>query len=215
MHHWKTVCVVLLVAIGAAGVQSAGARPSAGPSLSLSAATVPFGKSVVLKGVVPGAAAGQEVVVLSQGCGFTEPIPIATTKTSAGGAYTFTMEPMLNSRLSVRAGEIQSPVASVAVLPSLQVRRVNARTFAVDVSVGNGAFFTKAALLQRYDTAAKSWKTVASAPLKAASDPGALIAVSTAVFKASVKPGTTLRAFVSQATVGECYRPAASPSLSA
>jgi hypothetical protein len=211
----KTFLLVLLATIGAAGAQSAGARPAAGPTLSLSAATVPFGTSVVLKGTVPGAGEGQDVQVLSQGCGFTEPIPIATIKTGPGGAYSFTLEPMLNSQLSVQAGSAVSSPARVAVLPSLQLRRVNARTFAVDVSVGNGAFFTKTALLQRYDKAAKAWKTVASAPLKAASDPGALIAVSTATFRATVKAGTTLRAFVSQATVGECYRPAASPPLGA
>lgn len=153
--------------------------------------------------------------ILSQACGFTDADPVGTTKVKTGGTYSFTVQPLLNSILRVQFGDAESPTRPLAVRPLVQLRRAGAGTFHVDVSVGNGAFFTQAVTLQRYDPRTKSWKPAASALLKANSDPAALTAVSSATVRAAVARGTKVRAAVSQATVGSCYRPAVSASITA
>lgn len=148
-------------------------------------------------------------------CGFNGAVPVGETKTTAGGAYSYTLQPMLNATLFVQVGSAQSPRASVRVRPGVQLRRINGSSFGVDVSVGNGTWFTKAVTLQRLDPRKKTWVKVASAPLKANSDPEALTAVSSATLHAAVQRGTKLRAVVTQGTVGSCYLPATSPTLTA
>lgn len=188
------------------------ARPAA-PTLVATPANVVFGATVVLKGTIPGGSSGQSVQIFSQACGFTQPVPIGTATTGVAGAYEFRVQPMLNSSFSAAAGEFTSAPAAVKVVPSVQLRRTGPRAFSVDVAVGNGAFFTKAVQLQVLDARTKRWKAVARSQLKAASDPGAIEAVSTGAFHVSVKPGASLRAFVAQSTVGQCYRPAVSQTL--
>jgi hypothetical protein len=183
--------------------------------LTVSAGTVGFGSDITLRGSVPGAAAGQEVQILAQPCGFTAPVPAGTVKTTAAGTFSYSSQPMLGATYFAKVGDATSRPATVRIRPAVQLRRVSAGTFGVDVSAGNGSWFTKAVLLQRLDTRSKAWKTVASGTLKANSDPGALVSVSSATITASVKRGTQLRAVVTRATVGACYLPGTSPTLTA
>ena len=209
--------IVLALATAAAAAFPAvtAARATATPTLSISAKTVGFGTSVTLRGTVPGLAAGQEVDILSQACGFTDAVPVATATTTAAGAYSFTLQPTLNSTFLVQVNDAASAPTSVQVKPAVQLRRTGARAFAVDVSAGNGSWFTKPVVLERFDPAAKSWKRVATAVLKANSRPDALISVSSATLHAVVKHGTRVRAVLPQATVGSCYAPATSQTLKA
>lgn len=200
-------------ALMALAVGVAAAAPP--PTLTASGSTVPFGSMMTLQGTIPGAGAGQQVQIVAQVCGFSGAVPVGMTSTKADGKYSYSFQPMLNSTVFVRAGDATSRSAPVRVRPVVQLRVLAPRIFAVDVSSGNGAWFTKAAQLQRYDARAKSWKTIASAPLTPNSDPGALVAVSSAKLQATVRRGTKLRAVVSQATVGSCYLPAASSAVTA
>jgi len=207
-----TVAAALLLGVLAS---TASAHAGAAPTLKASTTAVAFGDGLTLRGVAPGATAGQEVQVLSQACGFAQPVPIGTTKTAAGGAFSFAVQPMLNSTLLVQVADSTSSGVRVTVRPSVQLRRVGSRVFGVDVAVGNGNFFTSKVSLERYDTAKKRWLTVGSGTLKANSDPGAITAISSATIRASVKPGTRVRASMSQASLGACFRPATSPELTA
>jgi hypothetical protein len=214
MHHSRFV--LALAAAAAAAFPAVGAaHPAAAPTLSVSAGTVPFGKAVTLRGVVANAPAGQEVDILTQACGFTDAVPIATATTTAAGSYSFTLQPTLNSVFLVQVGDAASASATVHVKPAVQLRRTGARTFAVDVSAGNGSWFTKTVILQRFDPGAKTWKRVTAATLKANSRPDALVSVSSAALHAAVRHGTRLRAMLPQATVGSCYAPATSSTLNA
>jgi hypothetical protein len=192
-----------------------GARPAASPTMSASAKTIAFGGNLTLRGSVPGAAAGEQVQIMGQVCGFTGAVPVGFATTTAGGTFTYSMQPMLNATLFAQVGDATSPKAPIRVRPGVQLRRIGAGKFGIDVSSGNGAWFTKTATLQRLDPRTKKWKPVAAAPLKANSDPNALVAVSSATLYASVKRGTQLRAVVPQSTVGSCYLPAVSPTLTA
>ena len=207
--------MMLLAAASLAVAAVAAARPASGPTLGLSATAVDFGSTITLHGKSTDTSAGQDVQILSQACGFTGSVPVGTAKTKAGGVYSFTVQPMLNSTFQVQIGSASSNAIRVSVRPLVQVRSLGAGQFQVDVSVANGAFFTGATTLQRYDVRTKSWKPAGSALLEANSDPQALTAVSSARIRAAIARGTKVRAAVSQATVGSCYRPAVSTSITA
>lgn len=204
---------MLACALTAVTAASAAARPAAAPTLAASGTTISFGSAVTLHGTLPGATAGQDVVIYAQPCGYTGPVPSGTATTTAGGKFSYALQPMLNAVFFAQAGDATSPSVAVRIRPQVQLRLVGPRTFGVDVSAGNGSWFTKSVTLQRYDTRAKTWKPVTSGSLKANSDPGALVAVSSATLHATVKAGTKVRAVVTQATVGSCFLPAASASL--
>jgi hypothetical protein len=189
------------------------AGSAADPTLSASARALVLGSQLTLSGVIPGAAAGADVQIMAQACGFTAAAPVGTTKTAAGGKYSYSFQPLLNSIVFVQVGTKRTNSTTIRISPAVQLRRIAARTFGVDVTSGNGAWFTKSVVLQRYDSAAKTWRPVASALLKANSTPDAIFAVSSATMHAAVKPGTRLRAIVPPATVGSCYLAAVSAPL--
>jgi hypothetical protein len=204
------------IALAAVVAASAAARPAAAPTIAIApGGSISFGRSVTIHGVVPGAPAGSTVQILMQPCGFTDPVPSGTVRTTAGGKYSYVVEPMLNSRFFAQVGDATSGAGAVRVAPTVQLRKISAHLFGIDVSAGNGSWFTKTVSLQRFDPRAKTWRPVATAPLKANSDPGALVAVSSAALHAVVKAGTQLRAVLSQGTVGSCFLPATSPSIAA
>jgi hypothetical protein len=184
-------------------------------TLMLSLSTVEFGKGVTLRGAVRDAAAGQPVQIMSQSCGFTTPVQIATVKTAGNGAYTFTLMPARDATFSARSGGAASPERHVGVRPAIVLKRVGARAFAVELSVGAGDYFTKNVTLERYEAAKKLWRPLASGSLHRKSDIGALIAVSATTIHATVKPGTRVRASVGSATLGQCYRPGYSAVVTA
>jgi hypothetical protein len=200
-HFWFGI--VALATAAAVSAQTAGARPAKAPSLTVSARTVAFGATLVLKGVVPGAQAGSEVQILAQACGFTGPVPVGTTKTTTGGSYSFALQPMLNTLYLAQVGDAHSNGARVRVTPAVQLRHIRGAKYAVDVSVGAGQFFTSKVALQAH--VKRHWRTIGTASLKQNSDPGAVTAVSSAIVHAAAKPGTELRASVSQSAVGRCY----------
>lgn len=185
------------------------------PTLTLSSTVIDFGSSVRLSGVVRGAPAGVDVQILSQPCGFTTPVQSGATKTRSGGSYTFSMSPTRSATLYARSSTRPSPGRSIGVRPAVALSRAGSSKFTVEVSASAGDFFTGPVELQRYDARGKSWHKVASSTLKRRSDVTAIVAVSGATIRAHVKAGTALRAWVSQRTVGACYRAGASPPTNA
>jgi hypothetical protein len=193
---------------------SVGARPAAQPTLTVSAKVLGFGDNIVVRGKAD-APAGTTVELWSHACGFTEAVPVAMGKTLTGGAYAFNIEPMLNSVYSVKVGDATSATATVKVRPLVQLRRLKAAVFGIDVSVGNGQWFTTKVSLQTLDKRTRRWTTVGSASLKPNSDVAAVIAVSSTTIRKHVPRGTTVRAVMSRNSVGACYLPATSSSIGA
>ena len=198
----------------AASAAAAAAAVADVPTLTSSAGIVRFGAQVTLRGSAAGQA-GQTVQMLATGCGFTGAVPIGTATVDTNGDYSFNLQPALGMTIVAQLGGTESAPVPIEVEPLVQLRRVGAKIFAVDVSVGAGQFFTSKATLERYDAAHERWQPVASGTLKQNSSLGAVVAVSTATIRASVKPGSRLRAFIGQAALGGCYVPASSSSLTA
>lgn len=205
---------IVTAAVLTASLALAATAAADGPTLSTSTPVLQYGANVTLQGSAPGQA-GQTVQLLATGCGFTTGVQIGSATVDANGNYSFSVGPALGMTLVAQIGDATSAPVAIAVQPLVQLRRVGTKLFAVDVSVGAGQFFSSRATLERFDPKHKRWLSLASGTLRQNSSLGAVTAVSTATIRAAVKPGTRLRAFVGQATVGACYVPASSPSLTA
>jgi hypothetical protein len=191
-------------------------RPPLGkPTLKLSANAIDFGRLLNVSGSVPARVAGLVVQIFSQTCGFDQPLLIGQTKTRANGSYSFVVQPMRNATFFVRYSNLASDTQALTVRPKIELRRVSGAIFGVDLSAGNGAFFSKSVVLERYDKVRRLWRRLASGRLRSNSEPAAIIAVSSAKIRAAVPSGAKLRASASQATVGQCYRATTSPTITA
>jgi hypothetical protein len=191
---------------------AAAALGADGISLSTTPRTTDFGRAVTLSGKA-GSAAGGSVDVLSQACGFTEPVVIETVKTRAGGTYSFSLEPSLNTRFVVRVEGGATATVSVHVRPLVQIRRITPRRLVIDVSVGAGQFFTGPVVVEAQAAGSSAWHKIGQGKLHQASDAGALVAVSSGSIITNVPKGGKIRGSVGAATLGPCYVPAKSLPL--
>jgi hypothetical protein len=200
------ICAAVLVA------PASFAASSAAPSLRITPTVIDFGTTgVVLSGVIPSKRAGEKVSILSQPCLFTEAAEIATTTTKAGGAFRFRVQPMLNTRFRVRWNQSLSSFAKVDVRPLVDLERVAAGRYRVEVTTTNPVFLNgKSVELQR--AVGARWVTVKRAKLVKASPETAITVISAA--NITVRTTGRLRARL-PTTQARCYLGAASTSIGA
>lgn len=199
---------VLVLALAAA----AAAAPTAGPTLRATPATIVYGKGdTVLTGVVASRKAGEEVTILSQACRFTEPAPVATVRTTAGGAFRFRIQPMLNTTFRARTAAGTSAAVRIGVKPIVLLSRVRAGRYRIEVQTTNPVFLDgKLVTLQR--KAGARWVPLARVKLAKASAETAITVLSAATV--SVRATGVLRAVLPAAQAG-CYLGAASAEIPA
>jgi hypothetical protein len=185
----------------------AAAAAAAPPTLKASPKVVAFGKNLVLSGTA--GRANARVHLLSQPCGFTAPAETQQTTTKAKGAFRFTFQPAITTVFRVTWANDTSRRVRVVVRPLVQIRRLKAGLYAVDVSAGAGSFFKgKKILVQR--KVGKKWVTAGKAVLKQNSSETAITAVSSASVRARAPRQAQVRAFLSAAAAAPCYGASAS-----
>jgi hypothetical protein len=205
----RTVAL-LFVALLAAPASTA--APTAAPSLAVSPATIEYGKAeVVLSGIIPSKRSGQVVTILSQPCRFTEASEIGSTRTGAGGSFKYRVQPMLNTSFRVRSAEVASRTVKVGVRPIVELRKVGARRYRIQVATTNPVFLDgKQVILERSD--GKRWVAVKRATLAKASAETAITVLSAATVSANVRG--MLRATL-PASQAACYLAAKSAPINA
>jgi hypothetical protein len=154
--------VTLLLAFPAAA--SAQKKQPGNLTISASAETVKFGRSVTLSGKLTGPKSDNKTVTLRE-----DPFPflvfedVGTTPTNAQGDYTFTRAPTLNTRYQTRQGGNESQIVTVSVRPAISLR-LSDRTPAAGRRVrfsGRVCPAHDGALLEiQRRTAPKRWRTV-------------------------------------------------------
>jgi plastocyanin len=176
--------------------------------LSAVARLVALGRSTTLTGSVSNGASGEKVTVLAQECGKTAATQLATTTTTANGAWSFVVKPTMKTLYTARWKTNTSPALEVSVAPRLVLARLRARRFSVRLSAAQ-AFVGKFVVLQRYSAARRRWLTVKSVVLRSQLAPPPT-AVSGATFSSRLRRGTRLRVIVPAAQVAPCYAASAS-----
>jgi plastocyanin len=178
--------------------------PPASLSLTAKPVLVAYGGSSVVSGVLSTQQVGEPIDVLAQQCGAATAMKLTTVPTTAGGAYTTTTKPLMNTVYTAKDKAVTSTAATVSVRPILQLRRVGLRRFTLRVTAAS-SFAGKYASFQRYNGTLRRWVPVKPVLLKASSVGIAPAVVSSASFRATVASRLRIRATLPQAQVGGCY----------
>jgi plastocyanin len=165
-----------------------------------------FGGKVTGTGTVSTAKAGESVDVWAQPCGASGAQKLTTVQTTTGGAYTISVQPLLNTIYTTKLRSASSAPSSVRLRPLMKLTRLAAHRYSLRVSAGE-TFAGKYAAFQRYNGTLKRWVAVKAIPLKASKAGVGPTVISVASFRSTVKTGLRIRATLAQAQVGTCYAP--------
>lgn len=177
---------------------------AAASSISLAAAphSVVYGGHVTLSGADASHRTGENVDVYALQCGMTNPSKVTTVQTTANGAFTASVQPLMNTTYSVRVKNVTSPSAAVTVRPKVRLGKVAPHRYSLRVSAAT-SFAGKVATFQRYN--GTRWIAVKSVTLVANSTGVAPTVLTTASFRSSLRAGVRVRVVLGQAQVGSCY----------
>jgi len=179
------------VKAGTVSVKTAGAAQTV--SIATSARSTSFNGSVTLSGVVSNQAANETVTIRGQTYGGNAFLKLADVKTAAGGAWTYTAHPTIQTVFDSMWGKNASAQITVGVRPLVSIHALSGNRFSTKVLAAR-SFAGKVVQLQR--RSAGQWVTVKRVRLGS---------MSTAIFKASLPMGNSALRFafsVNQAGAG-------------
>lgn len=187
---------------------------AAAGSLSVSAkpVLVTYGSQTVLAGTLSTKQVGANVDVLAQPCGAPASTKMATVQTTAGGAYTATVKPMMRTAYTTKSTSMTSSVISVRVRPRLRLVRVASHRYMLRV-FATRSFAGKYASFQRYNGTLGRWVAIRRVLLKANSTGVAPTVITSSSFRSSVRGGLRVRATLGQTQVGTCHAPGLSNTV--
>jgi plastocyanin len=185
--------------------------PRASVTLTSARTSTAYAAALTLSGVVSNQQANETVIVQSQDCGKTTLTRLGTATTTAGGNWTFTVRPTINTVYQGRWRTNDSAKLSVKVSPAIRLTR-SGRRFTVQATAAQ-SFTGKIVAFQRYRAATRRWATVKRVTLGAATTPTAGTFVTSARFRSAVRRGSRVRVLLPQAQAGACYAAGTSNTL--
>jgi len=165
---------------------------------------VVFGAKVTLTGTVSTQATGEKVDVFAQQCGSSAATGAGSVQTTTGGAYTASVQPLINTSYTTKGKSGTSNAISVLVRPRLALTRVAPHKYSLHVSAA-ASFAGKYAGFQRYNGTLRRWVAVKTVALKASTSGVAPTVVSVATFRSTVKAGLRVRMVMAKLQTGTCY----------
>jgi plastocyanin len=138
------------------------------PTLTLQSSVVyaTFGQDSTISGIVSNHAAGEQVTIFYQPYGTPNMMQRTVVLTGAGGTYSFTISPQIQTTYEASwKGAYSSPI-TVQVQPKLSIGRNGG--WILHASGGHG-FAGKAVQFQRLNTATGQWVTLAKVDLNSRS----------------------------------------------
>jgi plastocyanin len=142
-------------------------------TLATSAPVVKFGGTVTLTGTVSNKKAGETVTIVQLPYGQTTKQVVATLQTTAGGVFSYTATPQLNTTYQAQWKTLESSVI-VQVQPMIKLPFVSRTGFFHFYVTAGTSFAGKTVFLQRF-TLARQWTNVRALALGSKS--GRLISV--------------------------------------
>jgi len=171
-------------------------------TLVASLPSVVYGGHSTLTGVLSSHKVGENVDVFALGCGTSGPVKVATVQTTTNGAFTASVQPLLNTSYTVKVKNTTSPSVPVTVRPRLHLGKTAAHRFSPRVSAST-TFAGKYTSFQRYT--GTRWVFVRTALLRTNTTGVLPTVITTASFASAIRTGIRVRAVVGQAQVGSCY----------
>ena len=163
-------------------------------------ATITYGGSSTLSGVLSTQQANERVTVFVQACGASTFTRVADVTTTTGGAWSYVVKPTMNTTYRVQYRNAATATVAVKVRPRVTLRKLlSPRRFVVRVFAARtfgGRFVT----MQRFNASTGSWVRVKTVGLRTLGT-----GVSGATFRAAVRVRTRVRVVMPQSQVTACY----------
>jgi plastocyanin len=186
----------------------------AGVSLKAAPAVVRYGGTSTLSGAVSSLAAGETVNIDSKQCGATTFTRVASVKSTANGAWSAPVKPVMNTVFRANWKNANSPELTQSVSPLLTLKRVRARRFTA-TATGAVALTGKRLVVQRYVRLKRTWKAVKQVTLNKSTPATPPTVRSSVAFGLRVRRGTKLRVLLTAAQAATCYAAARSAAIKA
>jgi len=180
-------------------------------SLTVKPRLLIYGGKVTLSGILSTQKAGANADVLAQQCGVSTATKVGTVKTTTGGAYTSTAQPLKNTAYTTNVGTVKSSAVTVRVRPRLRLARIAAHRYSVRVFAAQ-SFAGKYVNFQRYNSTLLRWVAVKRVSLRANSTGVAPTVVTAAKWRSAIKAGRRVRVTLPQ-TPGNCYAAGSSNTI--
>jgi plastocyanin len=171
---------------------------------------IAYGANVTLSGTLSTHKSGENLDVLALQCGSSAPSKVTTVQTTANGAYTAGVKPLMNTTYTVKVRNTTSNALAVSVRPKVSIGKVAPHRYNVRVNAAQ-SFAGKYASFQRYN--GTRWIAVKTVLLAANSTGVAPTVISGATFRSTVKARLRVRVVIGQAQVGGCYLPGISNTI--
>jgi len=183
------------------GLQRGATQRTAGMTVHVSNSSLSYGavRPLTLSGRVRNAPAGATVTILSQPAGFRfmSLTPIASVKLQAGATFSYRFHPAASAFYAVSINGVLSPALRVAVNPLVQLSRIAAGHYRVDVTTTNPLFLAgKRVFLQ--ESRGHRWVTIAKTRLAKSSGITEPTVLSSGRFAARKAVGHRLRAVIAE-----------------
>ena len=172
--------------------------------------SVIYGGHSTLSGMLSSHKVGENVDVFALGCGTNGAVKVATVQTTTNGAFTASVQPLLNTSYTVKVKNTTSPATPVTVRPRLHLGKAAAHRFAPRVFAST-TFAGKYTSFQRYT--GTRWVYVRAALLRTNTAGVLPTVITTASFTSAIRTGIRVRAVVGQAQIGSCYLPGTSNTI--
>ncbi len=183
-------------------------------TLDSSASVVTYGGRTTLSGAVSNKQSNEKVDVYRIECSKSAQsmTKIDTVTTSAGGAFSMSVQPLENTSYQVRWGDATSQLVSVKAKPRLRLGKIAPHRYTIR-TLASASFAGRYVTVQRWVPAYGTWKGVRTALLRPNSSGIDPTVVSSVTFKLVVKRHTKLRVVMTQRQVGACYLPGTSNAI--
>jgi plastocyanin len=184
----------------------------AGVSLKSAPAVIRYGGTSTLSGAVSSLAAGETVNIDAKQCGATAFTRLASVKSTANGAWSSPVKPVMNTVFRANWKNANSLELTQSVSPLLTLKR--ARHFTATASAAL-ALTGKRLVVQRYVRIKRTWKAVKQVTLNTSTPATPPTVRSSVAFGLRVRRGTKLRVLLTAAQAATCYAAARSAAIKA
>jgi plastocyanin len=175
-------------------------------TLATSAAIVKYGASVTLSGTVSNKKSGETITLVQLPTGQTTKQVLATLQTAAGGTFSFSVTPQINTTYQAQWKNLSESSVIVQVAPTIKLPFVSRTGYFHFYVTAARSFAGKIAYLQRF-TLAHQWVSIRQLPLGAKS--GRIMSLK--FVRASVPRGRwSVRIFFPATEAGDGYLDSAS-----
>jgi len=173
-------------------------------TLNASPRIVVYDAKASLTGMLTSGTSGEQVQVTAQPCGSGKTAAVGTVATTAGGAWSLPVQPLMNTVYTAKAKGATSPAALVRVQPRMTLTKVSRTKYAVRVTAAT-SFAGKLVSFQRYRLSDRRWVTIRTVALTAGTGATAPTVASVRTFTARLVRGLRVRAVLGLAQTGSCY----------